>query len=116
MEVLNLFWNLDVNDTTKYALLILVSIFIMSFVCGVAKNPNMNIKPNSNYKSNESNIKLTKCQIDYKMCQANMDNGNLDKKNDMCFVCTKDGEYPKVVNHPRVGIINLDPTSGELVG
>lgn len=99
MDILKLFWDLDINNTTKITIFIIIVILVLCIIC----------KP-KNKKDKYKNInKPTKCQIDYKLCKENSKNGN----NEVCHICKNNGDYPDKIYNSKVGWINIDPKSGK---
>lgn len=107
MDSLNLFWSLDANNSTKLIVLVTIALLILCIIC----KPK-NKKKVDGYKPTENtdNNKLSKCQIDYKMCQVNSNRGNTDKN--FCHVCKPNGDYPDKIHHQNVGWIKVNPKTG----
>lgn len=101
MDILKLFWDLDINNTTKIAIFIIIAIIVLCIIC----------KP-KNKKDKYKNVNInkpTKCQIDYKLCKENSKNGN----NEVCHICKNNGDYPDKIYNSKIGWINIDPKSGK---
>ena len=86
MSILNLFWSLNIEDQTKYYIIIGFSICIF-LLCLLGKKKKETFKG----KSDESNNKMTKCQTNYMKCIRNNKKNN---KDDFCMPCLKDGSSP----------------------
>lgn len=91
MSLINLFWELNVSDTTKNLIIvgIIVGILALCFFSGKKK-----IK-----KTNKINkINKTKCERNYMKC---MENNIKNKKNDFCYPCLDDGNAPDFFFNPK---------------
>lgn len=85
MSLINLFWNLNISDTSKYLIVIgfFLSIFLLCFLNG-KKNNTKKIKQKQKKKT-------TKCEENYLTC---MQNNIKNNKNDFCYPCLDDGSRP----------------------
>ncbi len=118
MDFLTLFWKFDANNSTKMFVFIL---FVICLLCIICKPKSKNKKENFNNNMQYGGQKMpttapatapTKCEIDFKVCQENQKRGN---KNDMCFRCMPNGDYPPQIYHPNAGWVKIDPKSGKFV-
>jgi preprotein translocase subunit SecG len=104
MSAINLFWQLNISDETKYLLIFFIIICIFA-VCFYNKNKNSknskNKIKNKSTKKNYSNDynddyynqytkkkNLTKCHKNYMSCVENNMRNNTDN---FCFPCLNDG-------------------------
>lgn len=87
MTILDLLWNVNVSDKTKYLFLIglIVCSFILCFLSG---------------KKKKSKKKQTKCQKNYSKC---IRNNIKNKTNDFCFPCLEDGSAPDFFYNHNTG-------------
>ena len=107
MDFLNLFWSFDANGSTKLIVMSVVAILILCIIC----KPK-NKKKIDEYKTDNNNSQnLSKCQVDYKMCQENTERGNNTDKN-LCHVGKPNGDYPDKVYNQNVGWVKIDPKYG----
>jgi len=116
MDFLNLFWNFDANNKTKFLFFGLIALFVMCILCrpkgsdqsGQVKTMKKinDVMTGENHKKN---IPLTKCQIDHQLCRENLKKGN---NNLVCHVCKPNGDYPDKIFHPQAGWIPVDPKTG----
>ncbi len=119
MEFLNLFWNFDADNKTKFFVFAIIALMALCILCkpkGKKKEstPTINSNNNAKPKMNNPPQPLTKCQIDYKVCQENTKRGNLNKN--MCFQCKPNGDFPNQIYYPSIGWINVDPKTGKPLG
>ena len=87
MSLINLFWELNVSDTTKTLLVIgiIVSILALCVFSGKKKTNRMN------KRNNKNKAPSTKCERNYMKC---MENNIQNKRNDFCYPCLDDGNAP----------------------
>ena len=112
MDSLNLFWSLNVNNSTKLIMISIVVILILCIICKPKNKKKVDEYINhSNNKNNNKNNNLSKCQIDYETCKENNRRGNIDKT--FCHVCKPNGDYPDKIYHPNVGWMKVDPKTGK---
>jgi len=85
MSIIELFWYLDVNETTKYLIIlgIMMCVLLMCIFNGKKKNKNK---------------KRTKCQSKYLKCMKNNIKNN---KNDFCYPCLPNGNPPDFFFNPQ---------------
>jgi hypothetical protein len=116
MSLINLFWQLDITDETKYLLIFFVIICVV--VCAVYrkkkknntnknkkylnKNKNTNMNENNNHHDEYYNEYLnkrnqTKCHQKYMNCvENNMKNGT----DEFCYPCLNNGLKPDFFYNP----------------
>jgi Tfp pilus assembly protein PilO len=100
MSAINLFWQLDISDTTKYLLIFLIIVCIF-LTCYMNKNKNKNIIKNKSLKQENTPLKdeyysnymkqknLTQCHKRYMNCvENNMENGT----DEFCYPCINNGK------------------------
>ncbi len=90
MSAINLFWQLDITDTTKYLLIISVILFIF-FICYKNKNKKkgQQDKIKDDYYGEYTNKKKsTQCHKRYMNCVENNIKNNSDE---FCYPCINDG-------------------------
>ena len=87
MSIIELFWYLNVTDTTRYLIIIGVIIFILA-LCII------------NGKKNNHKKKQTKCQTNYKKC---IRNNKKNKTNNFCYPCLDNGNSPDFFYNQQIG-------------
>lgn len=94
-SILNLFWNLNTTDNTKYIIIFLVIICIIAlcFFSGKKKTT----RKNKSVKL--SSTPSTKCERNYVKC---MENNIKNKRNDFCYPCLDDGNAPDFFYDPKI--------------
>jgi hypothetical protein len=105
MSSLEILWHLNMNDKTKY--LLILGGFVLVILCCV-----LNVKKKSKKSKKRKNKKImndnfytgykmmnnpTKCQQDYIKCVENKTNGI---GNQFCYPCQYDGTYPDTMYDP----------------
>lgn len=97
MSIIELFWNLDVSNTTKWLIIvgIIVCVFLTCIYNGKKKNWNINTKNKKKKKNN-----LSKCQINYKKC---MNDNIKNKTNKFCYPCLENGKPPDFFYDSKMG-------------
>lgn len=99
MSLINLLWQLDITDTTKYALIILTIILIISLCYYKNKNYKKHKKGKNNkkinnnvtdeyYKEYAKRENITPCHKHYMNC---VENNERYGKNNFCYPCINDG-------------------------
>ena len=87
MSLINLFWELNVGDTTKTVLIVGIIVSILALCVFSGKN-----------KTNKKNKPSSKCERNYTKC---MENNIKNKKNDFCYPCLNDGNAPDFFFNPK---------------
>ena len=101
MSLINLFWELNVSDSTKTLIVIgiIVGILALCFFSGKKKKNKLkqNNKNVSLYQNQDQNKNQTKCERNYMKCMVN----NIkNKRNDFCYPCLDDGTAPDFFYDP----------------
>jgi hypothetical protein len=98
MSVMDLFWQLNVSDETKYLFMFFIIICVFAICFYNKKNKNKNkLKKRKRYNPNYNDDyynqymkrgKLTKCHRNYVNC---VDNNIKNNTNEFCYPCLNDG-------------------------
>lgn len=105
MSLLNLFWNLNVTDNTKYIIIgtIIVGILVLCFYSGNKKTSYTNNKITQyihQLVNEPSSIKPTNCQKKYNKCMLN---NIINGTDDHCYPCLNDGTSPDFFFNNKTG-------------
>ena len=95
MSVINLFWQLDITDTTKYLLICLI-IFCVFFICYMNKNKKKNkisskekaLLKDEYYRNYMKQKNLTQCHKRYMNC---VENNIKNQTDEFCYPCINNG-------------------------
>jgi len=119
MSIIELFWHLNVTDNTKYLIFISMIICVLIMCMMNGKKKFTKIKKNASTgkikklnKLKKHNVDLDREYIDYFMkqsptkCQSNYiqctENNILNKKNEFCYPCMHNGNYPNFFYNPDI--------------
>ncbi len=103
MEFLEILWNLDITDRTKYLSIIgmIGVVFLICILSSKKKNKRQKIKKNIAQHNDKFYMEYSKlyspsnCQRDYVNCVNN--------NNDRCYPCLTNGAYPDFFYDARLG-------------
>ena len=87
MGIIDLFWQLNVSDSTKYVL-ILVGVLVGCVLCVCLGKKKTTKIDDDAYNEYRGKFPKTKCQQNYVNC---VENNQFKGKSNVCFPCANDG-------------------------